>query len=320
MAGQGFAGAFGVLSRKCAIVPAIGCSLMLGACSQMGAAPLDVALDKPAASQTQTASGPGMPGTSSMTTASTDAPQKAPVAAAAATGDKPPPSNRAALQKATEFWGKAYSKNQNDAQAALNFARNLRAMGEKQQAMSVLQQAVALNGRNRELLSEYGRVALDLDQITVAQKVLEPLDDPTAPDWRVISARGTVFAKQGQYREAIALYERAQQASPDQPSVLNNLGLAHIMNGDAQKAETVLRRAVAIEAGDARINQNLSLALSLQGKYDEAKVALARDLPPDGAASNVEFMKKIANLPAKPMGVAEVAPASWSSQVAAAKP
>ena len=65
--------------------------------------------------------------------------------------------------------------------------------------------------------------------------MLEIAEDPMKPDWRIISARGTVLAKQGQYKDAIPFFERAQSLAPDQQSVLNNLALAYTMNGDAAK-------------------------------------------------------------------------------------
>jgi len=208
---------------------------------------------------------------------------------------------RSELQKATEYWGKVYSKNPRDPQAALNYARNLKALGEKQQALAVLQQAAGFNGNHRGLLGEYGRLALDLDQVSVAQKLLEQADDAANPDWRVISARGTVLAKQGRYRDAIAFYERALTLAPNQASILNNLALAHAMEGDPAKAEPLLKRAVAAGGHDARVNQNLAIVLGLQGKYDEAKLSAARYQPPDNAAADVEYLKRIVRLDPKPM-------------------
>ena len=116
-------------------------------------------------------------------------------------------------------------------------------MGEKRQALAVLQQASNFHAGNRDLNSEYGRLALEFDQVSLAQKLLEQADDPANPDWRMISARGTVLAKQGSYRDAIPFYERALALAPDQPSVLNNLALAHAMEGNADQAEPLLKRA-----------------------------------------------------------------------------
>jgi Flp pilus assembly protein TadD len=151
-------------------------------------------------------------------------------------------------------------------QAALNYARNLKAMGEKQQAFSVLQATYESGGANRAVASELGRLALEFDQISLATRLLEQADDPAQPDWRIVSARGTVLAKQGQYREAIPFYERALKLAPDKPSILNNLALAYTMDGQADKAEPLLRKASAAPKADERVNNNLALVLSLQGK------------------------------------------------------
>ena len=175
-------------------------------------------------------------------------------------------------------------KEPRDPDKALAYARNLKALGEKRQALAVLQQASNFNAGHRGLNSEYGRLALELDQVSLAQRLLEAADDPANPDWRIISARGTVLAKLGSYRDAIPLYERALALAPNQPSILNNLALAHAMEGQADKAEPLLRRAAAADGKDPRVNQNLSLVLGLQGKYDEARVVAARDLPADNAA------------------------------------
>src|SRR6185295_11219700 len=69
----------------------------------------------------------------------------------------PTPDGRTELQKATEYWGKAYAKDPRDAKAAINYAKNLKALGEKQQALVVLQQASIFHGTNRALNAEYGR-------------------------------------------------------------------------------------------------------------------------------------------------------------------
>jgi tetratricopeptide (TPR) repeat protein len=149
---------------------------------------------------------------------------------------------------------------------------------------------------DRTLNSEYGRLALELDQFSTAQKLLEQADDPAKPDWKTISARGTVLAKQGKYNDAIPLFERALAVSPGQPSVLNNLALARAMDGHADKAESLLRQAAASGSDDPKITQNLSLVLGLQGKYDEAKTTGQKALSADSAAEDVSYMRQMVKL------------------------
>jgi hypothetical protein len=172
-------------------------------------------------------------------------------------------------------------------------------MGEKQRALAVLQQAAIFGGDNRELASEYGRLALDLDQVQLAGRLLAAADDPVNPDWRVISARGTVLAKQGKYAEAIPFYDRALALAHDQPSLLSNLALATAMSGDPARAEQLLRRAETADGNSPKIRQNLALVLGLQGKYDEAKLIAARDIPMQTATENTTFLRQVVKLDPK---------------------
>lgn len=178
-----------------------------------------------------------------------------------------PPTDvtQAELRKATQYWGNLYAKDPSDGEASYNYARNLKALGEKQQALAVLQSSVDMNPQHRGILSEYGRLAIEFDQISVAQRMLERADDPLQPDWRVISARGTVMAKQGLYADSIPFYERAMSLAPDRASVLNNLALAYTMEGQLDKAEPLLRKAAALGKDDARVARNLELVASLRG-------------------------------------------------------
>jgi Flp pilus assembly protein TadD len=217
------------------------------------------------------------------------------------------------LEKATEYWGKQYAANPRDPDSALNYAKNLKAMGRKKEALVVLQQAHLYHAQNREHLSEYGRLALELGQDSLAARLLERADDPIHPDWRVLSARGTVLAKQGRHKEAIAFFERARALAPNQASVLNNLALALAMDGQAQKAEGLLREAE--QAGDdPRVRQNLALVLGLQSKYAEAKGEAAKDLPEEDAQANVDFLRRIVRTEPKAGGTSEpTAPSDWTA-------
>lgn len=175
------------------------------------------------------------------------------------------------LEKATAFWAKEHGKNPRDAKAALSYARNLKALGRKNEAFAILQGAYLFASDNKEFLSEYGRLALEAGQVATAGKILEQADDPAKPDWRVISARGTVLAKQGDFKTAITFFERARELAPTQTSVMNNLAMAYTMDGQAEKAEQLLRQASTAGAEDPRVRQNLALVLGLQGKHEEAK-------------------------------------------------
>jgi Flp pilus assembly protein TadD len=221
--------------RPLAIAATMSVALLLGACSQGGEINLGLDSEKPKTSDIATAS------------------------AAANSQDE--------LAKATAYWADQHSQKPRDATAAISYARNLKAMGRKPQALQVLQGTYMFAADNREFLSEYGRLALELGQISTADQLLARAEDPAKPDWKITSARGTVLAKQGRFKEAITLYERAREiAPPGQASILNNLALAYTMDGQAARGEELLGQAAGKGLDDARVQQNLALVRELQGK------------------------------------------------------
>lgn len=216
---------------------------------------------------------------------------------------------RSETEKAAEHWGKEHAKQPRDGKMALNYARSLKALDRKPEALAVLQSAYLYNAQNREYLSEFGRLALDQGHAQMAQQLLERADDPTKPDWRTLSARGVALAQQGKYKEAIPFLERARSLAPNQPSVVNNLALAYTMDGQATQAEPMLRQATASADADPRVRQNLAMVLDLQGKSDEAKrVAMGGDAPMPAAAP-VSIAAASPTPAATPARVAAVRPA-----------
>lgn len=212
--------------------------------------------------------------------------------ATAAGGPAAQPVARTELEKALEYWGEELKRKPQDVKVALSYARNLKAAGQREQAFAVLQSVALVNGDNKELASEMGRLALELDQVPVAEKLLALAEDPAKPDWRLISARGTVMAKQNKYAEAIPLFERAMSLAPSQASVMSNLAMAHAANGEPAKAEELLRKATSV-SNDPKIKQNLALVLGLQGKHDEAGKVRSTAAPSATASADTEFVRQM---------------------------
>lgn len=262
---QGLARYFTLRTRDAGVLAALTASLMLSACA--GASDVLPSATAPLASNDVKASG-----------------QDA----------------NAELRQATDYWGKQYKAKPEDRTAAVSYAKNLRAMGDKRMALNVLQDAATFHSDDKELMGELGRLALEFDQFSLAARALEVADQPGNTDWRVISARGTLLAKQGQHKAAIPYYERALAISPNQPSVLNNLAMANAMSGDAAKAEEILKEVANKDGTPAKVNQNLALVLGLQGKYDESKATGAAAVGSTTlAAENTEYLRRMVKLDPK---------------------
>jgi hypothetical protein len=78
----------------------------------------------------------------------------------------------------SEHAGKAYAKGCAQSRGcALAFARKLRALGDKATGAARFAAAAALHPSHRGILSEMGRLALDLEQVELAQKLPAEADD-----------------------------------------------------------------------------------------------------------------------------------------------
>jgi Flp pilus assembly protein TadD len=196
-------------------------------------------------------------------------------------------------RRAAEFYGERYRANPKDADAALRYGQALRASDQRAQAAAVLEQASIANPGNKALLASYGRALADNGNFQQAFDVLSKAHTPANPDWRILSVQGTALDQMGKHEQARGYYEAALRIAPNEPSVLSNLGLSYVLSRDLPKAEETLRKAQASGRADARVRQNLALAVGLQGRFSEAESIARADLPPDEAAANAAYLKQM---------------------------
>lgn len=217
-----------------------------------------------------------------------------------------PPRQRAADLAAR------YQAQPNNPEVAIEYARALRASAQRAQAVAVLQQASIHAPNNRAVLAEYGRALAESGLYQQALEVMSRAHTPDQPDWRILNAQGAVLDQMGNHADARRYYETALKITPDEPTILSNLGLSYALSKELPRAEQTLRRAVARPGADIRVRQNLALVLGLQGKFAEAEKIAASDLPPDEARANVAYLRemlkkrdplKAINAPKKPKGV-----------------
>ena len=196
-------------------------------------------------------------------------------------------------RSAADAWGERYRATPGDPTAAINYAQALRALGQRAQAASVLEQASIQHPGNTELLGAYGRALADVGNYQQALDVLSRAHTPDRPDWRILSVQGAVLDQMGRHDDAQRYYATALKIVPDDPSVLSNLGLSYALSKDLVRAESTLRRAATRPRADPRVRQNLALVVGLQGRFAEAETIARADLPPEVAAANVAYLRQM---------------------------
>jgi Flp pilus assembly protein TadD len=196
-------------------------------------------------------------------------------------------------RRSADAWGDRYRADPSDPEAAVNYARSLRANGQRSQAVAVLEQASIDNPKHVGVLGAYGRALADVGNFKQALDVLNRAHTPDRPDWRILSVQGAVLDQMGRHGEAQRYYGTALRIVPDEPSVLSNLGLSYAVSKDLIRAEATLRRAAAQPRVDPRVQQILALVVGLQSRFSEAESLAQADLPSDEAAANVVYLRQM---------------------------
>ncbi len=203
------------------------------------------------------------------------------------------PRTDADWRQSLAVWGQRYKENPGDANAAINYAKALRATEQRAQAVAVLEQASMRNPHDMPLLGAYGRALADAGDYNHALDVLGRAHTPDNPDWRILNAQGAVLDQLGRHAEARQHYSAALKIVPGEPSILSNLGLSYALTKNLKQAEMILRRAMANPNAAPKVRQNLALVVGLQGRFAEAEKIASADLPPGEAAANVDYLRSM---------------------------
>jgi Flp pilus assembly protein TadD len=208
-------------------------------------------------------------------------------------GSPSAPQSDADLRRSLETLSERYKSNPADPEAAMAYAKALRATEQRAQAVAVLQQASIRNPRDMKLLGAYGRALADAGEYTEALDALGRAHTPDNPDWRILNAQGAVLDQMGRHDEAQRHYSAALKIVPNEPSVLSNLGLSYLLQKNLKRAEFTLRRAVGQANASPKVRQNLALVVGLEGRYAEAEKIASADLPESESAANVAYLRQM---------------------------
>ncbi|GHC67174.1 tetratricopeptide repeat protein [Limoniibacter endophyticus] len=209
------------------------------------------------------------------------------------TGSIAPSGSDATNARSLAQIGQAYAKNPKDGRMAMRYASALQASGNANQSLAVMRKLAIDYPTDRTVLAEYGKALAAAGELNQALDAIRRSQTPEYPDWRLLSAEATILDQLGQVNEARVLYNKALTIKPGEPSVLSNMGVSYLLEGDLANSERYLKQAAQAPGVDPRIRQNLALAVGLQGRFQEAEQIAARDLPSQQAQANVAYLRSL---------------------------
>ncbi|WP_044548885.1 tetratricopeptide repeat protein [Mesorhizobium japonicum] len=197
------------------------------------------------------------------------------------------------VHNATAALGQSYSRNPNDKRIATNFAAALQMDGDADQSLAVMRKLAIAYPKDRDVLAAYGKALAANSQFEAALDAVRRAQTPEYPDWKLVSAEAAILDQLGQKDDARQLYRKALELKPNEPSVLSNLGMSYVLEGDLRTAETYMRSAAQQPNADSRVRQNLALVVGLQGRFDEAEKIASQELSPEQAQANVAYLRQM---------------------------
>ena len=195
------------------------------------------------------------------------------------------------LASATEQLGQAYARDTRNKDVTLRYAQVLQMTGRNDQSLAVMRKLAIDHSRDRQVLAEYGKALAAAGELEPALDAVRRAQTPEFPDWRLLSAEAAILDQLDQKQEARALYRRAMDMAPNEPSIQSNLGMSYVLEGDLRTAEQHMRRASEMPGADSRVRQNLALVVGLQGRFQEAEEIARRELSPEQAQANVAYLR-----------------------------
>ena len=187
--------------------------------------------------------------------------------------------------------GKAYTSNPADKPSAMKYAQVLQMNGRTEQSLAVMRKLAIAYPRDRDVLAAYGKALASAGELEPALDAVKRAQTPEYPDWKLVSAEAAILDQLGKSSEARTLYRRALDLRPNDPSILSNLGMSYVLEGDLRTAETYMRSASEQPSADSRVRQNLALVVGLQGRFGEAEQIASAELSPEQAKANVAYLR-----------------------------
>lgn len=155
--------------------------------------------------------------------------------------------------------------------------------------------ATSANKKDTKVSSEFfdglmrGRQLEQQGKLTEARQIYQRLIVQYPDRYEPYHRLGVVADREKRYQEAVALYTQAIALNPD-PEIFNDLGYSYYLQGQLDKAESALLKAVSMKPANPRFRNNLGMVYGYQGRYEEAIEQFRRGGSEADAYYNMAFI------------------------------
>lgn len=175
------------------------------------------------------------------------------------------------------------AKNPRDTDALTRRARAFIMQGNTAAAEADYRNALQIDGRLIEARLGLGRI-LVASNPAEAETTFQKAVDADPRNVSALNDLGVARDLQGKHQQAQDAYRQALLIRPDLVSARQNLGLSLAVSGNAAEGVEMLSQLAAQARSDRRAQDDLAVALTLNGRTDDATKVLRQELSADDAS------------------------------------
>lgn len=201
--------------------------------------------------------------------------------------------------RAVQFYQQLLDGDKENTVYILGLADNLRRMSQFDEALARYNALLSKQPDNVEAMEGRGLCQLSKGDFDAASDQFKQVLAKDANRWRSLNAVGILFVMKEMPKEALSYYDQALKIKPDEPAILNNVGLTMALTQDYPHAIEALVRAggrlLDADPQKKRADLNLALVYGLSGDMEKAEQTASKHLKDSALNNNLGFYAYLAD-------------------------
>lgn len=202
-------------------------------------------------------------------------------------------------QRAAQLYRQLLLTDETNSFYALSMADAMRKNGDLDNAEIAYREIIKNEPKLLKAKEGYGLLRLAKGEFDKAGTLLSEVHDKDPKRWQTLNGLGIILIERGSIDDALVYFKEALKYSENNPSILNNIGLAYAINDEPENAMQALGKAVdetSVKSVQRRhVELNLALVLGVYGDMETAEKILKQHLPDAAVANNLGMYAYLAN-------------------------
>lgn len=194
------------------------------------------------------------------------------------------------MQTALQLESQLISLDEKDVNSFIDLAKSLREINQNEEALSLLFKAEKINPTSDIIKIELAKSLVINDQPDAAIAKLGEVKELKNFDY--YNLQGMAYDSIENYQLAQSSYKKGLRVFQKNGTLLNNLALSHLLNGEYKTAIVILEELNKRPELNEKYRHNLALAYGLNKQNKKAYNILLKEITPAQAKENLKYYKE----------------------------